>query len=163
MYTTKQIAKRVNKGQNTIRRWVDKYPDLFSADARRVGDNADRLFTEDDLEAVEKLAALTSTGIPIQQAVQQVREQARPSVIDATPSTALPTPAIEPAMPPAITRAELEALPRQMEAMQQRMVRLERHVDLLMTHGVLWGALLGLIAGLGLAALYWLTLYLFAG
>lgn len=93
MYTTKRVAQRAGKSDNTIRNWVAEYPDLFSPGAQ--GDSGQRLFTGEDAQTCEAIAALTATGLPIQEAVNRIRTQEAPPTIDVAarplqqPSTAL--------------------------------------------------------------------------
>lgn len=89
MYTTRQIAKRAGKSDNTIRNWVEVYPDLFSPSAQP--DSGVRVFTEEDAAMCEALATLTGTGLPVAEAANRLRVQGAQAVVNATAQTLQPS------------------------------------------------------------------------
>jgi DNA-binding transcriptional MerR regulator len=85
MLTVSQVARKAKVSPNTVRNHVRDFPDLFSEAARGLKGN--RLFNDDDVEALCSLVALKDSGMPLAEAAMRLRSQEAPSVIDidATP------------------------------------------------------------------------------
>jgi DNA-binding transcriptional MerR regulator len=146
MPTVSQVARIAHTAANTVRNYARDYPDLFSEGAR--GLQGDRIFNQGDVEVVCSIVALKNSGLTLAEAVERLRSQEAPPVIDVAA-----TPVQQPANALQAPQASL--------ALLSRIEAIERRQELLLRHGVLWGVLLGAIATLAVVGFLVWVLYLF--
>lgn len=120
MPTTSQAASRAGVALNTVRNYVRDFPDLFSEGARGLQGN--RRFSEDDVEVICTLVALKNSGMALADAVDRLRTQEAPTIVD-VPSTTLQEPAtsLQPRLPDyALLQQSFNALQQRHEAHLRR-------------------------------------------
>lgn len=155
MLTVSHVARIAKVAPNTVRNHVRDFPDLFSEAARGLQGN--RMFNEDDVEAICSLVALKDSGMPLAEAAMRLRSQEAPTVIDVAA-----TPLQRPASPQEGPQAPL-ATQLALSTMQQQINALQRQHATLLRAAVLWGALWGAIAALAFAAFVVWVLWLVTG
>lgn len=159
MLTVSQVAKRANVAPNTVRNHVREYPDLFSEAARGLQGN--RLFGDDDVEALCSLVALKNSGMPLADAAERIRLQAAPSVIDVD-ATTLQAPATAQDAPQ-ITALALSSVQSQIEALRADFRTLQGHQQRVLDAERWQGRVQGAIAALAAGAFVLWLLYLLGG
>jgi DNA-binding transcriptional MerR regulator len=148
--TTRQLARHAQVAEQTVRNWSRDYGELFTPAAR--GETGPRVFSDEDVQVFCSIATLRREDVPPAEIVERL--QRGDIYIEATPNRPQATPS--PTDTPQSPQTALVAL----SSIQARLDAVERRQELLLRHGVLWGALLGAIATLVLGGFVLWALYL---
>lgn len=153
MLTVSQVARKARVAPNTVRNHVRDFPDLFSEAARGLKGN--RLFNENDVEAICSLVALKDSGMPLAEAALRLRSQEAPTVIDIAA-----TPMQEAASPQEARHAPLATLDVQ-SIVLSRFEAIERRLDAKARSDMLWHIGTGFWLGIVFCGFVLWVLYLF--
>ena len=72
-FKSSDIANKIGVTTHTIRRWVLRYPDYFSDDAKAPFRNQS-VYTENDLRILMSIAELTNQGYGVQMIARKLKE-----------------------------------------------------------------------------------------
>lgn len=146
--TTRQMATIAGISEQSVRNYTRRYGELLSPSAR--GEGGARLFTDKDVQILCSVATLLREGVSSADVVARLR--AGEIFVDATPQQTTPSHnnAIDATQTLMLVRSDLQ---RQIDA-------LRRTQTLLLRGALLWGVMLGAIAGLGVGAFILWALWL---